>query len=192
METWSDVEQFLQDEAARDLEALGDITPCLVAFRGDAPLFAAFWRPFPKGAFDKPFIELTALACPLDADRLALSIGARVWSLEDPIPPVAPEGDLRQRALCLHSADATVRPTRQEGALLPFDLDGGRVSWREPLRDVPRSWLVQALAVAVEQRAALRAPLSDIREQARRCAELGHRVYLAPAVADRLEVSPRP
>jgi hypothetical protein len=192
MQTWEHTESFLLDAAMRDLRGDGQVTPCLVAFRGDGPLLAAFWRPFAKGDYEQPFVELMALASPLGADRLALSMGARAWSLADPVPPVLPEADLRQPVLCIHTADATVTPTARSGALFPYDVAGGAVHWGEPLRDVATGWIPEALAIAAEAADTMLAPLPAIREQARRCVELGHTVYLAPAVADVLEVAGRP
>src|SRR5687767_6035135 len=97
---WGDVEGFLLDEAAKDVALSDEVRPCLAAFAGDEPLLVAWWRPFPKGGYADPLIELLALACPLGADRVAQSLAGRATSLDDPIAPVvAGVGDLRQRVV---------------------------------------------------------------------------------------------
>jgi hypothetical protein len=88
---WDEVEQFMIAEAERDLEAGNEVRPCFAAFACEAPLVLAFLRPFPKGGYHDPLIELLALAAPLNADRLKLSLSGRAWSMDDPIPPVDPD-----------------------------------------------------------------------------------------------------
>lgn len=188
MQQWDEMEQFMIAEAERDLEAGDEIRPCFTAFAGEAPLVLAFLRPFPKGGYHEPLIELIALAAPLEADRLKLSISGRAWSMDDPIPPVDPDfGDLRQRVLEIESVDGTAGRPRSASTLLPFDVVGGTVRWGETARlGSGEGWIPNALEVAVRKRHRFRASLDEIRRQAERCVTLGHLVALGPTVADRL------
>jgi hypothetical protein len=188
VQRWREVEDFLLAEAARDLRGCGEIRPCLMAYAGEHPLFLAFLRPFPKGGYADPMVELMALAAPLDADRLALSMGGRAWSLLDPIPPILPDlGDLRQRVVVLQSADGASRRVRLDSRMFPYDLAHGEVRWGEALRyDGETGWMTGALRLAISQRHRIRGLPTQIRRQAERCVELGHLLALSPAVHDRL------
>jgi hypothetical protein len=185
---WVEVRQFLLEEATCDLEADGEIRPCLAAFRHDQPLFVAFLRSFGAGEYADPVVELLALAAPLGADRLALSMGGRAWSLDDPIPPVlAGVGDLRQRVVCLVVVDGAAGSTTLSSTVHPFTLDAGAVRFHRAVgTDEGEGWTVSALRLAVERRAALAASNDDIRRQALRCVALGHLVGFGAAVASSL------
>lgn len=192
MQQWDEMEQFMIAEAERDLEAGDEVRPCFTAFAGEVPLVLAFLRPFPKGGYHDPLIELIALAAPLDADRLKLSISGRAWSMDDPIAPVDPDlGDLRQRVLEIESVDGTVGRPRSSSVLLPFDIVDGAVQWGETMRlSSGEGWIPSALEIAVRKRRTFRdAPLDEIRKQAERCVALGHLVALGPTVADRLQLT---
>ena len=188
MRDWNDVEPYLLAEAGSDLSDADDVRPCLVAFCGETALLVAFLRSFAKGEYADPLIELLALTAPLGADRLALSIAGRAWSLEDPVVPAVPGvGDLRQRVLTVHCVDGTCKPARVTSALHPFLREGGCVRWDPPLRPGGgEGWLVSALRLAVERREALSAPAREIRRQARRCVDLGHALALTDAGAARM------
>lgn len=192
MQQWDEVEQFMIAEAQRDLQAGGEVRPCFTAFAGETPLVLAFLRPFPKGGYHDPLIELIALAAPLDADRIKLSISGRAWSLDDPIPPVDPDfGDLRQRVLEIESVDGAAGRLRSGSALLPFNVVDGKVQWGEMMRlSSGEGWIPGALEMAVRTRHKFRgAPLHEIRKQAERCVILGHLVALGPTVAHRLQLT---
>lgn len=181
MQRWEDLESFFRDSATRDLERDGEVDPCFVAFDGEAPLMLAYLRPFEKGAYADPLIELIALAGPLGADRLAACFGARGWSLDGPPPDVRAGSDPRQRVLAVQGADGSGGATRPFGTLWPFDVDAGQVRWGEPMRtEEPQGWIPQALAAAVAGREQLRAAEGETAAQAARCSELGHDVYLSP------------
>lgn len=201
MQPWDEVESFLLAEASADLAQGPDVRPCLLAYAGEEPLLVAFLRSFRKGQYDDAVIELLALAMPLGADRLALSIAARAWSLDDPIPPVlAGVGDLRQRVLSINQVDGTAEPVAVSNALHPFTsrtealrqpealgpcTEG--VHWDEPVRNNGATgWLVSALRLAVEQCTELVAPHAEIRKQARRCVALGHLLAFADGGLDRM------
>lgn len=192
MHRWEDLDAFLMGEAAHDLEAGAEMArPCLAAYRGEAPCFIAFLRDFEKGEYADPMIELLALAAPLDCDRLALAISGRAWSFDDPIPPVTDDVDLRQRVLVIERADASRGRSRSTSLVVPYDdpVPGQPVRWHEP-RDLGASegWISGALALAVstKYRREMRAPLGDIAAQAARVDLLGHDVWFAREVHDRL------
>lgn len=192
MQRWDEVEQFLLAEASADLAQGTDVRPCLLAFAAEEPLFVAFLRSFRKGHYDEPLIELLALAMPLGTDRLALSIAARAWSIDDPVPPVLPGvGDLRQRVLSISLVDGTAEPVTVTNALHPFTRGAQastlQVRWDAAVRDdSAQGWVVSALRLAVEQRTQLQAPQAEIRKQARRCVALGHLLAFAPDGLDRM------
>lgn len=188
---WDEVEELFVSCAEADLEQWGELAPALVAFSGEQLLFIAWLRPFEKGAYHDPVIELLALAMPLDADRLALALAGRAWSFEDPIAPVSEDADLRQRVLVLHFVDGADGAAKPYSVVRAFDLEDGKVRWGEPRRlDGGQGWVFQALEVAVHRRARLRAPLSEVRAQAARVVELGHDLHLSPELARRFGVAP--
>lgn len=192
MRQWDERRDFLLEEAAFDQEFGVDVRPGFLAYAGSHPLFVAFLRPFLKGQHMDAVIELLALAAPLDADRLAVSIGARAWSLDDPIPPVIPGvGDLRQRVLVIEEVDGSTGRARGCSLAYPWSLEGGRVRWSDPLESTDVTGpLGQMLRVAVARRRELSADTASIREQAERCARLGHLIALAEPVNDRLLLNP--
>lgn len=194
MQRWIEVGEFLLQEATADLVDGLDIRPCLVAFCGDRPLFVSFLRSFDKGRYAEPVIELLALAAPLDADRIAVALGGRAWSLHDPTPPVIPgAGDLRQRVLSIVTVDGTGTGVDVRGTVHPFTVAGHEVTWGDPVpHDGGKGWIPSALRLTVAQRRALAAPPADIRRQARRCAALGHLVAFAGDVAEQLRIGDRP
>lgn len=187
MQHWDEVEDFLLAMAAADLAEGPDVSPCLVAFAGDEPLLVAFVRSFAKGEYADPIIELLALAVPLEADRLALSIAGRAWSFDDPIPPVVPGvGDLRQRVVTIHTAQGADAGVVVGGSVHPFTTDAAGVRWQPALRDTPAGWIPSALELAVERRGALRTGAAEIRRQARRCLALGHDIGFSAAAVERM------
>lgn len=189
---WGDVEELLSSCAGSDLEQLGEVGPALVALRGEHLQFVAWLRPFDKGRYHDPLIELLALAMPLDVDRLALSIAGRAWSLEDPIPPVTEETDLRQRVHIMYLCDGSDGKPRMTSVLRPFELEGSSLRWGREQRtdDVVEGWVPEVLMVAVKDRRKLRAPLSEIRWQAIRVSALGHELFVSPELGERLRCVP--
>lgn len=185
MRTWADVERFLLAQAELDLRTTGEVRPCLVAYEQDTQLLVAFVRPFSSGRYVAPLVELLALVGALGADRLALSMSGRVWSLSDPVPPVLEGvGDLRQRVVIVQRTDGHRLPVSTESTLAPFDLTNGQLRWKEktPLGK-PNGWISWALEVAVRERYRLRAPAVEIAAQVRRCAARGHDLALSDAVS---------
>ena len=182
---WSETESYLISEAAHDLADGEDIRPCMVAFRDEEPLFVAFLRSFAKGAYDEPLVELLALAAPLDANRVAVSLAGRAWSFEDPVPPVIEGlGDLRQRVLCITIVEDRNSLVDVRSVVVPFSRTPDGVSWETALRTAAgEGWVPSALRLAVEHRGEMRASTRDIRKQARRCVRLGHLLGFGPGVA---------
>lgn len=185
VQTWNETESYLIAEAGHDLEDGEDIRPCMVAFRDDKPLFVAFLRSFAKGAYDGPIVELLALAAPLDANRIAVSVGGRAWSLDDPVPPVVEGvGDLRQRVLCITIVEAMGVGVDVRSVVVPFTRTPCGVAWEPALRTAGgEGWMPSALRLAVEHRSEMSASRRDIRRQARRCVRLGHLLALGDGVA---------
>lgn len=185
MQRWADVEDVLVGLAEIDLRGCGEIRPTLMAAEGEEPLLVAVLRPFERGGYQSPIIELLALACPLGADRLALGIGGRAWSLDDPLPPVVDGvGDLRQRVLCLELTQAG-GPHRS--VLRPFDMADGAVCWHEPLEQPGQDgWIGAVLRMAVTEGHTMAASARELRRQARRCVRLGHQLSFTPQTLERL------
>ena len=185
MQTWNETESYLIAEAGHDLTDSEDVRPCMVAFRDEEPLFVAFLRSFAKGAYDDPIVELLALAAPLDANRLAVSVAGRAWSFEDPVPPVVEGvGDLRQRVLCITVVEAQGPAVDVRSVVVPFFRTPEGLSWEPALRTAGgEGWIPSALRLAVEHRSQMSASRRDIRRQARRCVRLGHLLGFGPGVA---------
>ena len=210
MQRWADVERVLAGLARRELDgrelAPGSetVTPILMAFAGETLRFVAYVREFDKGAYHAALIELLALAAPLDADRLAFCGSGRAWSLDDPVPPVTEDADLRQRVLWMELADGSHGRPRRSSVVLPYDLEpqhsgsaadavavfaAQRVVWGERrVMPAAQGWIGSALecAVSTAVRRRLRAPDVEIARQAARVESLGHRLYLEGTVALRL------
>jgi hypothetical protein len=186
MERWDDTEAVLREEARLDLERTGAVGPALVAFAGDHPLFLAFLRPFRRGHYHDPVIELLALAMPLGANRLAMSVPGRITSLEDPIAPVVPGvGDLRQRGVIISRADAMgCGPGGEpvvEQVIWPYELLAGAVRWGPPLRTRDGAgWIIDAIRIAAAHGGELPRVTPQARRQLRRCQRLGHDILASP------------
>lgn len=187
-ERWEDVEELLVAAAADDLERHDDVVPAMVAFADDEVLFVAWTRPFPPGEHHAAVLEICALATALGADRVGMSFGARVWSLEDPIPPVAPEGDLRQRAVTVHLVDGRAEPPGAVHALHPFDAVDGAVRWHPRMEHGElEGWIPDVLRqVAAPVRRTVRLE-HQVLTLLRWLTELGHDVHLGVAVGRRLD-----
>lgn len=182
---WHSRHLFLLDEARADLTGGAPVRNCLLAFAGEAPLLVAWLRPFAPGAHKPALVEVLALALPLGADRLAVSMPGRMWSLADPIPPCLPGvGDLRQRVVVVEEADASRGRVVAATTAYPYEVgDDGAPAWLDPLAEDAvvgpvAGLLAQALA------GGLTASDVELRRQARRLADLGHLVALAPDVLD--------
>lgn len=190
MKGWDDLEGLLIGCAERDLERCGGVDPVFAAFAGDDLQFLAWLRPFGHGAYADPLIEVLALAMPLRANRLAVCMSGRVWSLDDPIVPVTPEGDLRQRAVILTLVDGAGDEIALTNVMRPFDLDRGTVTWRGR-HELPdgQGWIGDALRACLAHPELLPSDSVATRRQLDRLVRLGHDVYLAEDVGSRLGVA---
>lgn len=188
MQRWEDIEQFLLDEAARDLADGVPARPCVAAFSGAQPLMLAFLRPHAKGAYVDPMIEVLTIAAGLGADRLMASFSGRAWSWDDPIPPVLPGvGDLRQPVVTVHRVDGSGPQLLAGDLIVPYSVDEGRVVWGERLDQVSAEGVIpQLLRVVVERGSELMTTDGDIATQVLRCDQLGHLVGLGPGISERL------
>lgn len=182
---WEEVLTLLTDLAESDLSTEPhEVRPTLVAYRGEELIGLLTLRPFAKGAHAEPIIELLALTAPLGADRYALSMSGRVWSLDDPVPPVTAEGDLRQRAVIIHRCDGGAEPPALTSRIVPFApaFDGPRFG--EPVDlDGGEGWLAEVLRRAVAMRDRMRTGEAPLAAQLHRCMDLGHDVVLGPEPA---------
>ncbi len=190
-ERWEDIETFLLQEAEWDIRQGDPVRPCMVAFRGDQPLFCGFARPQrgDEETWSGPVFELTVLAAGMGADRVAISFSGRVTSSADPIPPVTDGVDLRQRAVVIEVVDGHHRATSGTSILYPFD--GGDVD-RDGRHELGESdgWITQLLVTAVASRHRLVASKEDLREQAALCIARGHLIGFDPYAVERFGLEP--
>lgn len=190
---WEDQRHLLIDLAVADLRGGGDVLPSMAAFAGDQPLFLATLRPFDKGAHQDAILEVGALAVGLGADRLALSLSGRAWSLLDPIPPVLDDGcDLRQRVIVVHTADATTDDPMATSTIVPFDKGAeDRVVLGQAIADqAGEGWAPHALLLMAAGGGPAGGPPvgdADLGRQVLRCEALGHRLAWSRDLLARLD-----
>lgn len=169
-----------------------DPRPQLLAFEAEELLAIVGLRPFSPGHHQGPLIEAMALVLPLGADRVSVALPARVWSLDDPVPPVTPDADLRQRVLTQVTVDGHGHArARVRTRLHPFAVRGDSspgLDWDEVVDPGPgEGWVPEALATMVEARAEIgTGSLDERRRQLVRLDELGHDVLLGPLGRRRL------
>jgi hypothetical protein len=99
-------------------------------------------------------------------------------------------GDLRQRVVIVHVADAASEPVVRL-AVHPFDLAGGCFRWGDVVTHAPApGWISDMLRIfVVDGPRKLRASRREIVRQLNRCGRLGHVVALAPPAAERLRIA---
>lgn len=181
---WEDAEQLLIAAATDDLCEVGEVEPALVAFAGATLRFVAWLRPFTRGAYHDPLIELLALAVPLDCDRLMLSMSGRVRPMDHP-PRVDADEDRRQHAVVIQAVDAATGPSTSWSVLYPVTdaADGAPPALGSRWEPGPaEGWINEALQAAVAQRQQLCASWAEIAAQAARVEALGHKLYVPPDV----------
>lgn len=183
--TWAELTQLHRWYAELDAP---DPRPHLVGFLGEAALVLVGLRAFGPGEARGPLVEALALALPLGADRVSVALPGRVWSLDDPVPPVVPGADLRQRVLTQVTVDAhgTGRP-RTTTCLHPFTVAAGGLVWDEVVHPGPaEGWVPEALQTLLAHRddTLLHTTEDQIVAQAERLHHLGHELLLPDHVAD--------
>jgi hypothetical protein len=188
---WADDTDRLLTLASCDLTEGLPPRPTLTAYAGDEGIAVVGLRPFGPGELLHPLIELAALLLPLGADRFGLAVPGRAWSLDDPIPPVVDEVDLRATVLTVLRLDGHGRDEpRTEGTLFPYAVDASGTPAFGPALDVgwPEGPATDGLWTLVRGRAEVvcTSPVATVVQFAR-CLLRGHQVVLAPEVADHLE-----
>lgn len=108
--SWGGIGDYLLACAEREVRTQGSVRPLLVAHAGDRTRVAVRVRRAAADEHVEPLVEAAALVVAAGCDRAALCVSGRVWSFDDPIPPVCADGDLRQRAVVLHFAESIGRP----------------------------------------------------------------------------------
>ena len=96
---WREVGRIHREWAEIDVRHGGTPASRLIAFHDDDPLVSVMLRPFDKGQAIGPVVEALAFLLPFGATRLSAGMPGRSWSLDDPIPPVTEDVDLRQRVI---------------------------------------------------------------------------------------------
>jgi hypothetical protein len=188
---WCDDTARLLNLAATDLAEGLPPRPTLTAYAGEEGLAIVGLRPFGPGELLGPLVELAALLLPLGADRFGLAVPGKAWSLDDPIPPVVDEVDLRRTVLTVLHVDGHATPDpRTDGTLHPYEVGtDGQVVF-DPAIGVgwPEGPATDGLLTLVRGRreVAASSPQAAVVQFAR-CLLRGHHVVLAPPVADHLE-----
>ncbi len=182
---WDSVSDILRIEAERDLRHAGQPGLYVAAADGDAALLVARSRPFDEGDHLRPVIELVALAVALGADRVAVAIGGRAWSLDDPIPPTAGAVDLRQPVLAVHLADGHGDHVELATQVHTWQLEDGDVVWDEIADTGGAAGVIADLLHSVLDGLGhfdelIRAQPEAVLEQFARCDARGHDVHLTP------------
>lgn len=180
--TWSDLPRLAVDLARIDLELEAAIRPTLLAFVGEQLLVSVELRPHGRDELPRALVEVGALVLPLGADRLAHLAAGRMWSLEDPIVPVADGIDLRQEVAILTRVDGTSEPPRVHTDVWPYDRpDDGPplLGSRLDLPEAPEGRVVGLLTGMVEGRhRLLDRPAAEVGGQVLRLLQLGHDLQL--------------
>ena len=185
--TWQQLAELARDLAAIDVHNEGMVRPTLYGFCGNELLAGIELRSHPAGGYEAPLVEALALLVPAGADRLAFLGSGRAWSLDDPVPPVCDEGDLRQQIAVLLAADRHHRDRPAlSSTLMPFRCTDGEVDWSEPvhLDDHPGGPLPVILTAALTGTPDTALGEVTLGRQALRLARLGHTLQLPGAGGD--------
>lgn len=189
--TYANVDEIHRFLAAGDAP---DPRPWLLAFEAVELLALVGLRPFAPGHHQGPLVEAMALALPIGADRVSVALPGRVWSMDDPVPPVTDGADLRQRVLTQVTVDGSGRTAPVlHTRLHPFRATTGggapELVFDDAVDPGPgHGWIPEALAVLVEARGrvGVGSTAEERRRQLVRLDELGHDVLLGPRGRERL------
>jgi hypothetical protein len=188
---WDDVTEHLLALATLDLDDGRPPRPTLLGYAGDDPIALVGLRPFAPGQVATALAELLGLLLPLGADRVALGVPGRAWSLDDPIPPVVDDVDLRATVLTVLTADGhRDGPPDLDGWLVPYGREpDGSATWYDRVHagppEGPATEVLRGL-VARRGRPLGARPTTESVLRFARCVLLGHTISLAPEVADHL------
>ncbi len=133
MAHWDDRLDMFRTFAEADLEAGDEVYATVVGYHGVEPAAVVMVRDFLKGEHLPALSEALSLPWGLGCTRLCVALPGRAWSLDDPIPPVVGDADLRQRVVAVDEVVAEHGSLRRTSVLLPFRRDGGAVVWDEPV-----------------------------------------------------------
>jgi hypothetical protein len=188
---WDDVTDHLLALATLDLEDGLPPRPTLVAYEGERLVALVGMRPFGPGEVATALAELLGLLLPLGIDRVALGVPGRAWSLDDPIPPVIDDADLRRTVLTVLTADRRRGAPELDGWLFPYERDAEEgLVWHDgrhvgppdgPATEVLRSLLHRFRASRRGER-----PTTESVLRFARCVLHGHAIQLAPELVEHL------
>ncbi len=193
--TWDDAEDLLLTGARADLDAGYTPLPTIAAFDGDEAVAYGVLRPLDERGPVPALVEVMALLLPCGVDRVALLLPGRAWSVDDPVPPVCEDGDLRARVVVLLQADGATAPCRPRTRLLSVEPAPGHGQWDLVEAPVDSSEveapLVDAVRILLEGRDEMITGTDgyDLVAQLGRVLLLGHELALSPRLADRLTLA---
>lgn len=188
---WDDVTDHLLALATIDLEDGLPPRPSLLAYEGERLVALVGLRPFGAGEVATALAELLGLLLPLGVDRIALAVPGRAWSLDDPVPPVVDDVDLRRTVLTVLTADRRAGDPRLDAWLFPYEpgADGAPL-WHDgchlgppegPATEVLRGLLRRFRASRRGDR-----PTTESVLRFARCVLHGHALQLAPELVEHL------
>ena len=193
--TWEDAEDLLLAGAETDLHAGYPPLPTIAAFVGDEVVAFGVLRPLDERGPLPALVEVLALLLPCGVDRVALLLPGRAWSLDDPIPPVCAEGDLRSRVVVLVHADGAGAACRPRARILRIEPEDGSGRWGLTDTGVDATEveapLVDALRILLDARGEMVADTDNaaLVAQLGRVLLLGHELALSPWLTDRLTLA---
>lgn len=185
---WNEAEDFLFEEAMRDLDHGAHARPCMLAFRGDEPIFCAYLRDLRSDETDwrQPVFELTVLAAGMSVDRVAISFSGRATSLADPIPPVTDGVDLRQQVVVVQRIDGHGQRAAGVSVVAGYERTSDGVVFGERYEMAEdQGWITQLIVTAVATRHHLSASREEIAEQVSLCALRGHTIAFGQRTVQR-------
>ncbi len=131
MAHWDERFDLFRTLAADDLEDGDDVFATVVGFNGDHGVVLVGVRDFLQGTHIAALTEALSLPWGLGCSRFCVALAGRAWSLDDPIPPVAGDADLRQRVVAVEEVAGGDGHPRRASHLLPFTRHAGGVTWHD-------------------------------------------------------------
>lgn len=173
--------------ATADVAGGRDVRPRLWAARGPDEVIGIALPPVPRDDLEQTLVEALALLLGVHADRAAVATPGRLFSLDDPIPPVIDGvGDLRQHALAIATVDGRQRPPRRTARILPFDAVAGTIVWHDPVDPGPaEGWIVSGIERTLEAAPDYEVTDLEVGRQLVRCLVRGHEIDAPPGAPSR-------